>query len=77
MNDQSDVSSDDVERCHQDFYGSTDAELFTIVGDFEPKAITETLQQSLGDWKSPKPYQRIFDTLSDIKAIDLNLETQM
>ncbi len=68
------VSLDDVKRCHQDFYGSTDAEL-AIVGDFEPKAITETLQQSLGDWKSPKPYQRISTPYQDIKAIDLNLET--
>lgn len=68
------VSLDEVKRCHHDFYGSTDAEL-AIVGDFEPNAITETLQQLLDDWKSPKPYQRIATPYQDIKAIDINLET--
>lgn len=68
------LTLDEVKRCHRDFYGSTDAEL-SIVGDFDPKMVIDAVQQSFGDWKSPKPYQRISIPYQAIPAIDINLET--
>ncbi len=68
------LTLDEVKRCHRDFYGSTDAEL-SIVGDFNPKMVIDAVQQSFGDWKSPKPYQRISIPYQAIPAIDINLET--
>lgn len=68
------LTLDEVKRCHRDFYGSTDAEL-SIIGDFDPKIVIDAVQQSFGDWRSPKPYQRISTPYQTIPAVDINLET--
>lgn len=68
------LTLDEVKRCHRDFYGSTDAEL-SIIGDFDPKMVIDAVQQLFGDWKSPKPYQRISTPYQTIPAVDINLET--
>lgn len=68
------LTLDEVKRCHRDFYGSSDAEL-SIVGDFDPKIVTDVVQKLFGDWNSPKPYQRISTPYQVIPAIDINLET--
>ncbi len=48
----------DVARIHRGLWGMSAAQL-SIVGDFDPEPTRALLQQQLGTWKSPRPYQRV------------------
>ncbi len=68
------VSIEDLRRCHDEFYGASNAEL-AVVGDFDAEEITRLAQQLFGDWKSPRPFTRIADSYHDVPAINRNLDT--
>ncbi len=48
----------DVAKLHKDLWGTSHAQL-AIVGDFDAAATKALITKTLGDWKSPKPYERI------------------
>lgn len=68
------VSIENLRRCHDEFYGASNAEL-AVVGDFDAEEITRLAQQLFGDWKSPRPFTRIADSYHDVPAINRNLDT--
>jgi len=68
------VSIEDLRRCHDEFYGASNAEL-AVVGDFDAEEITRLAQDLFGDWKSPRPFTRIADSYHDVPAINRNLDT--
>ncbi len=68
------VSIEDLRRCHDEFYGASNAEL-AVVGDFDAEEITRLAQQLFGDWNSPRPFTRIADSYHDVPAINRNLDT--
>ena len=59
---------------HDAFYGASDGEL-AVVGDFDPAPLQATVNQLLGDWKSPAPYTRIPAIYEEAKAGTVTLET--
>lgn len=52
------VTLDEVKRFHAEFYGASSGE-FSLVGGFEPKRVEQLVEETLGTWRSPKPYARI------------------
>ena len=52
------VQAAELARMHKALWGMSAAQL-SIVGDFDPDATKAKLEQDLGAWKSPQPYQRI------------------
>jgi zinc protease len=52
------VTLDEARRCYADLVGATGAQ-FVAVGDFDPEALTQLIEQLFGGWKSPAPYARI------------------
>jgi len=68
------LSIDDVKRCYSDFYGASDSEL-SVVGDFDPEQVMRLAQELFGDWKSPRPYQRIQLKVADVAPTDEVIET--
>ena len=68
------VSLADVKAFHQNFYGASKAEL-SIVGDFDAAAITKTVEEAFGNWKSALPYTRVADRHTDVAAMRKNIDT--
>ena len=68
------VGIEDLRRCHDEFYGASNAEL-AVVGDFDAEEIAGLAQELFGDWKSPRPFTRIADSYHDVPAINRNLDT--
>lgn len=52
------VTLDDVKGLYKKFYGASNGE-FAAVGDFDESAVTNALQDLLGNWKSPTKFERI------------------
>lgn len=65
---------EDVKHCYADLYGATNSEL-AIVGDFDPDEITRLAIELFGDWRSPKPYQRIASRYHEAPPLKRVIET--
>ena len=52
------VTAADLEQFHKRFYGASQGEA-AFVGSFDAAAVTRTLEESFGSWKSPSPYERV------------------
>jgi zinc protease len=52
------VTREQVRRLYDEHLGGQAGEV-TVVGDFEPQAVTELLAAALKDWKAVRPYARI------------------
>ncbi|MGE5278324.1 MAG: M16 family metallopeptidase [Acidobacteriota bacterium] len=63
-----------VKKFYADYYGASDAEL-AVVGDFDPKEILSLVTQGLGDWKSPRPFERVPRPYQDVPPVNQALET--
>lgn len=74
IEDLRNVSLEDVKAFHKDFYGASSGEI-SLVGDFDPAAMTKLLEGHFGSWKSSKPYERIVNGFFDIPAANQNFET--
>ena len=68
------LTLNDVKRFYQDFYGASSGQT-AVVGDFEPKEVTVALTEVFGNWKSPRPFERIKGEFRDVAAVNKNLET--
>ena len=68
------VSVADLRRCHDDFYGASNSEL-AVVGDFDAPQIASLAQELFGDWRSPRPFERIASRYQDVPAINRDLAT--
>jgi zinc protease len=52
------LTLDQVRAFHRQFYGASDATV-SVVGDFDASEIKAVLRETLGNWSSQLPYQRI------------------
>ena len=57
------VTLDDVKNAYNKLYGASNGE-FASVGDFDESQVNNTLQDLLGNWKSPVKYERIVTACS-------------
>ncbi len=65
---------EDVKAFHDAFYGASHGEL-TIVGDVDAGETRALVEQLLGSWKSPAPYQRIANAYKEAPAQAQVIET--
>jgi zinc protease len=58
IDDISALKLDEVKQFYKDFYGASDS-LVSVIGDFDPEAVKQQINDLFGNWKSPKKYVRI------------------
>jgi len=68
------VRLEEVRACYQDLFGASNSEL-AVVGDFDPAEVTRLANELFGDWKSPRPYNRIASRHQDVPAINRIITT--
>jgi len=68
------VTLDDIKKFYTDFYGASNGEL-AVIGDFDDKEVTRLAGELFGNWKSPRPYERIANQYRDIAPLNKSLET--
>ncbi|MBA3804336.1 MAG: insulinase family protein, partial [Acidobacteria bacterium] len=64
---------EDVKKFYADFYGASNGEL-SLVGDFDDKEIARLANDLLGNWKSPRPFERLSNSYRDVASINKSLE---
>lgn len=64
----------ETKQFYQDFYGASNAEI-VVVGDFDADEIQKLSQTLLGNWKSPKPYERVKYGYEKAAAVNKSIET--
>ena len=64
---------EEVRKFYADFYGASNGEL-AIVGDFDDKEIARLSLDLLGNWKSPRPFERLSNPYRDVPSINKSLE---
>ncbi len=74
IEDLKQTSLADAERCYADFVGATRSE-FAAVGDFDPDAVANLLEELFGGWKSPRGYERIPARYFDLPATRAEVRT--
>jgi len=67
------ITLDQVKAYYQKVYGADHGEV-AVVGDFDPTEVEKVLVETLGDWKSPVPYERIPGEYFDVPAVNRELE---
>jgi zinc protease len=68
------VTLEEARAFHADFYGPQSGNL-VVVGDFDPAEIRRAVEESFGDWASPRPYQRIAGRFQDLPGEVIAIET--
>jgi zinc protease len=74
IDDLKKVKLADVSRLHRSLWGASATQV-SIVGDFDPAAIRTLLEQRLGQWKSPRPYQRVTQSYKEGLADSATINT--
>ena len=64
----------DAQGCYSEFFGATQAE-FAAVGDFDPDEVFKLVEELFGNWKSPRPYERIPARYFDVPAEKIEIRT--
>jgi len=65
---------DDAKNFYADYYGASAGEL-AVVGDFDPKETLALANRLLGDWKSPRSFERVARPFQEIAADHQTLQT--
>jgi zinc protease len=68
------LTVDDVRHFYHDFYGIGAAEI-GIVGDFDPKAAEAVISETIANWKSPAPYERVPKVFKPMKGDNMSFNT--
>lgn len=64
------VTLDEIKAFHREFYGASFAD-FAVIGDFDEAAVSAAAARLFGDWRNPKPFERVVRVYS---ATDSTLE---
>ncbi len=64
---------EDVKKFYADYYGASVAEL-AVVGDFDGKEIGKLGGDLLGDWKSPRAFERVPRPYNAVEPMNQSLE---
>ncbi len=70
-----DLTLDGVKEFYEEFYGAGESGTVTIIGEFDPDQIKETLESNFSNWKKPVDYQRVPSKVFAVEAIDKNIPT--
>ena len=65
---------EDARRCYAELYGATGAD-FAAVGEFEPAELARQVEELLGGWRTPQPFERVPARYFDRPALDNELTT--
>ncbi len=65
---------DEARNFYSQFYGASNAE-FVVSGQFKTDEIQKLAAELFGDWKSPRPYERVVSPYQKIDAANKNIET--
>jgi len=68
------VTLAEARQFYKDFYGASNAEL-AVVGDFDAAEIRKLAGDLFGDWKSPRPYERVTTSYEKIEPVNRTIET--
>ena len=68
------VTLAEVKKFYSDFFGASNAEL-AIVGDFDPAEVRKVVEEELGTWKSPAPYQLVLRKRDAVSPANQMIET--
>jgi zinc protease len=68
------LTLDEIKSFHKSFMGASAGEL-SVVGDFDPKALTAQATELFGNWKSGTAFTRVPRTYQDIAPISKSFET--
>ncbi len=68
------LDRDQLAAFHRDFYGTAHGEI-AIVGDFDPVAVKQQLQELFAGWRSPRPYAPVATAHAPVPAVTLRLHT--
>ncbi len=63
------VKPSQLKEFHKSFMGAQDADI-AFVGDFSVDNVKSALDNTIGDWKSEVPYQRVKTEIKDVEAIN-------
>ncbi len=65
---------DDALACYRDLFGATGAE-FVAVGDFDPAELGRAVDELLGGWRSPYPFERVPQRYFDRPGVETVVAT--
>ena len=68
------LTLEQVKEFYQKFYGASDGEI-TIVGDFDPDAVTAQLGKLFAGWKSPSHYARVGNSYQKLTPVTEAFQT--
>jgi zinc protease len=68
------VTLADVRKFHDEFYGASHG-VFAILGPFDEMVVHKTVEELLGSWTTPGPYQRLSGSYKPAPAINRKIET--
>ncbi len=66
---------DDVRAFYRDFYGASNA-VVSVVGDFDPKALTPQLASGIGDWTSTTAFIRVPQPALELAPAQFKIEVK-
>jgi zinc protease len=68
------TSLEEIRQFHAELYGASAAEL-SVVGDFDPEELEAQVAELLGNWQSPKPYERLGSPYRETAPLVREFET--
>jgi zinc protease len=71
--DYKSASLEQVKKFYADFYGASHGEV-AVVGDFDEKEIAGLIAELFGDWKSPRPFERVPRPYQKVAPVNQALE---
>jgi zinc protease len=72
--DYTGATVDDAKRYYAEFYGASDGTM-AVVGDFDPREVTELATTLFGAWKSPQTFKRLESPYQDRPPTTMTIET--
>jgi zinc protease len=68
------VTLADARKFYQEFYGASKAEM-AVVGDFDAAGIQKLAGELFGDWKSPRPYERVTTAYQKVESANRTVQS--
>jgi zinc protease len=68
------LTLDEVKAFHRDFFGASAGQI-AIVGDFDAATATRTLTETLANWHSAAPYQRVLPAYAEVAPLHQEIDT--
>jgi zinc protease len=65
---------EDALACYRELFGATGAD-FAAVGDFDPERLARALEELFGEWRTPRPFERVPSRHFERPALENDLFT--